>query len=84
MHTIHESNYTVIKTTTQWQESGEKDLIKNYQAQLVGWMHLMIFTHIKHSQTDARQRRTKNIFNIFQKGSFFGLDDCKFWECRTT
>jgi len=40
----------------------------------MGWMHL-IFTQINHSHIDTRQRWTKDILNIFQKGSIFGLDD---------
>jgi len=41
----------------------------------MGWMHLIIFAQINHSEIDTRQRRTKDILNIFQKGSVFGLGD---------
>jgi len=41
----------------------------------MGWMHLIIFTHINNSQIDARQRGTKDVLHIFQKGSVFGLKD---------
>ena len=34
----------------------------------------MIFAYIIHAYVDTRQRRTKDIFNIFQKGSVFGID----------
>jgi len=33
---------------------------------------------------NTRQRRTKDILNIFQKGSVSGLDDYQFWEYRFT
>jgi len=33
---------------------------------------------ISHSYIDTRQRRTKDIFNIFEKGSVFVLDDFQF------
>jgi len=46
----------------------------------MGWRHLVIFTQIIHSQIDTRQRRTKDILSIFQKGSVFGLDDYQFWD----
>jgi len=47
-------------------------------------MQLIIFTQINHSSIDARQRRTKDILNIFQKRSVFGLGDHQFREYRFT
>jgi len=40
--------------------------------------HLMIFTQIIYSEIDMCQCRMKDILNIFQKGSVFGLDDYQF------
>jgi len=51
---------------------------RSYQAQLMGWMQLRIFTQINHSQIHTRQRRKKDILNIFQNGTAFGLDDYQF------
>jgi len=51
MHTIHESNYTVIKLPRNGNSEGKinknNSVHKSYQAQLMGWMHL-IFTQIMH------------------------------------
>jgi len=44
MHTIQESIYTVIKLP----RSGNSLRENNYQAQITGGMHLMIFTQIIH------------------------------------
>jgi len=41
-------------------------------------MHLIIFTEIIHSQIDTRQRRTKGILKVSQKGSVIRLDDHQF------
>jgi len=42
----------------------------------MGWMLLMIFTQIIHSQIDTiSERRKKEILNILQKVSVFGLHD---------
>jgi len=56
MHTIHESNYTVIKLPSNGNSSLRRKIISikqfslhNYQAQLMGRMHLIIFTQINHS-----------------------------------
>jgi len=45
---------------------------------------MMIFTQIIDVSIDTRQWRIKDILNIFQKGSIFGLDDYLFWECLFT
>jgi len=52
MHTTHESNYTVMKLPRNGNSKTKKINKKNnsgcrtYQAQLMGWMHLIIFTQI--------------------------------------
>jgi len=53
MHTIHESKYTAIKLPRNGNR--QKIINKNnyvygsYQAQLMGWMHLIMFTQINYS-----------------------------------
>jgi len=54
------------------------------KAQPKGWKHWMIFTQTIYSQIDTWQRRTKDVLNINQKASGFGLDDYQFWECSFT
>ena len=84
MHTIHESNHTVMKLPRNENSKEKKYQQKNnsvcrsYQAQLTGWMRLVIFTQTIHSYIDTRQRRTKEILNIFQTEPVFGLDDYQF------
>jgi len=51
---------------------------KSHQAQLMGWICVMIFTQIIHSWINARKRGAKNIVNIFQRALAFGLDNCQF------
>jgi len=79
MHTIHESNYTVINQPRNG--SGKVEIInksnsvyRSYQAQVMRRRHSMIFAYIIHAYVDTSQRSIKDIFNIFQKGSLFGLD----------
>jgi len=54
MHTIHESNYTVIKLpsngNSKTKEINEKynSVYRSCQAQLMGWKHLITFTQIIH------------------------------------
>jgi len=58
---------------------------RRWQVQLMGWMHLMIFTQIIHLQIDKiSQGRKKDNLNVFQNALDFGLDDCQFWERRFT
>ena len=80
IHTIHESNYTVINQPRNG--SGKVKIInksnsvyRSYQAQVMRRRHSMIFAYIIHAYVDTSQRSIKDIFNIFQKGSLFGLDD---------
>ena len=78
MHTIHESNCTVIKQPRNGSNKA-KNLTKHnsvytgYQSQLTGWMHVLIFIQTSHSYIDVRQPKTKDILNIFQKGWVYGL-----------
>jgi len=49
MHTIRESNYTVIKqpcngNSKAKQVNKNSSVYRSYHAKLMGWMHLMIFT----------------------------------------
>jgi len=50
---MHESNCTVIKLPRNGNSKGRKinknnSVYKSYQAQVMGWIHLMVFTHIIH------------------------------------
>ena len=55
MQTIHESNYTVIKLPHNGNSKAKNNYQKNnsvyrsYQAQIMGWMYLIIFSLINHS-----------------------------------
>jgi len=53
MHTIRESNYTIIKQPRNGNSKAKKTksnlIYGNYQAQLMGLMYLMIFTQIIHA-----------------------------------
>ena len=50
MHTIHESNCTVTKLPHNRNTKMKRKLTvyRSYQAQLMGWMHLMIFIQMIH------------------------------------
>jgi len=53
MHTIHESKYTVIKQpcsgNSKAKQINKSSLVyRSYQAHLMGWMYLMIFTQLDH------------------------------------
>ena len=82
MHTIQESNYRVIKLPCNSSSKVKKINIhfslQKFQVQPMGWMHLIIFIQIIHLSTDTRQCRTKEILNIFLKGSVFRLHDYQF------
>jgi len=55
MHTIHRSNYIVMKLPRNGKSKLKKinktkiQFVRSHQAQLMGWMHLMIITQIIHS-----------------------------------
>ena len=60
MHTFHEheSNYTVIKlrcneTVRQNKLTNQNLVYRRYQTQLMGWIHLIIFTQIIYSWMDT-------------------------------
>jgi len=42
------------------------------------------FTQIMHSWIETWQRLTKIILNLLQRGSFFFINVCQFWEFRFT
>jgi len=75
MHTIHETNYRVIKHSRNgnrkrknWYETVDW----SYQAQLMRLMHLTIFTQIIHLLIETiNQRSKKDILNMFEKASVF-------------
>jgi len=52
MHTIHESNYTVMKQPCNGNSKAKKITktveVRSYKAQLMGWMHMTMFTPIIH------------------------------------
>jgi len=81
MPTTYESYYTVIKLPRNGNRKAKKinkkynSVYRSYQAQLMGWIHMTLFTQIIHSQIDTRKSRTKDILNFFQKGSVFGLHE---------
>jgi len=81
--TILESNRTEIKLPRNGNFNAKKIHKIQFSLQKLssvtkGMEHLMIFTQIIYSEIDMCQCRMKDILNIFQKGSVFGLDDYQF------
>jgi len=72
MHTIHESNYTVIKQP----RNGNREINKNSsvyrssRAQLMGWIHLIIFTHIHCRLIQSANAGRKTFSTFFKKYRF--------------
>jgi len=78
MHTIRESNYTVIKQPCNG-NSMVKKITKNnsvhrsYQAQVMRWSHSMIFKQIIHSYLNKRQGGRRTFSTFFKKDRFLDM-----------
>jgi len=81
MHTIHESNCKVMKQTRSGNSTAKKltkksnSIFRSYQAHVMGWMHLILFTQDRSSNRSLIQdnagRRTFSTF--FKKDQFLDL-----------
>jgi len=82
MHTIHESTYRpiVIKLPSDGNNKAKK--INKEQEVTTNGMDALDDIYTDHPCIDWY--KTRDILNIFQKGSVFGLHDYQFWECLFT